>query len=65
MSAVASGERFLITRNGTLVAELRPIEPARRTFVPKAVFAVAAAHSPPIDAGVLRAEMDRLIDQRL
>jgi antitoxin (DNA-binding transcriptional repressor) of toxin-antitoxin stability system len=65
MNAVASGESFLIARNGVVVAELRPVEQARRTFVPKAVFAAVAAKSPHIDAAAFRADMDRFIDQQL
>ena len=34
IDAVAAGETFVVTRNGEPVAELRPIRPGRRTFVP-------------------------------
>jgi hypothetical protein len=52
-----------VTRNGTPVAELRPLGPHR--FVPRATIAEAAARAPRIDAGRFRAEVDAVIDQRI
>lgn len=65
MNAVAAGESFVITRNGTPVAELRPTERARRVFVPKAELAAVAARGPHIDAAAFRADLDRVVDQSL
>jgi prevent-host-death family protein len=65
IAAVAEGETFVVTRNGTPVAELRPVAPQRRTFVDKAALAQAVAHRPHIDLGAFRADIDRLVDQRL
>ncbi|MFD0560435.1 prevent-host-death family protein [Stackebrandtia endophytica] len=61
LQAVAAGESFIIARNGTPVAELRPL--ARRTFVPKEEVFRTAANLPPIDGAELRAELDELYDQ--
>lgn len=61
LEAAANGETFIVTRNGTPMAELRPIR--RRRFVSKAEALRATAHLPPIDADELRAELDAAIDQ--
>ncbi|MEW6283437.1 MAG: type II toxin-antitoxin system prevent-host-death family antitoxin [Candidatus Eremiobacterota bacterium] len=58
---VQAGQTIIVTRNGTPVAELRPV-PAR-TFVPRAALAAAAKHAPPIDYGRLRAELDAVVNQ--
>jgi prevent-host-death family protein len=60
---VEAGRTFVVTRNGTPVAELRPLRPRR--FVPRAVLADAAGRAPRIDAGQFRADVDALIDQRI
>jgi prevent-host-death family protein len=59
---VEAGRTIVVTRNGTPVAELRPIQPRR--FAPRASLAEAAAHAPRIDAGRFRADLDAVIDQR-
>lgn len=33
IDAVAAGEAFIVTRNGEPVAELRPLQPGRRTVI--------------------------------
>jgi prevent-host-death family protein len=60
---VEAGETIVVTRNGTPVAELRPIR-ARR-FVPRAMLMQAVARAPRIDAAQFRADLDAVIDQRL
>jgi prevent-host-death family protein len=60
---VEAGRILVVTRNGTPVAELRPIQPRR--FVPRVMIAGAAAHAPRIDAGQFRADLDAVIDQRI
>lgn len=65
MAAVAAGESFIVTRNGTPIAELRPITAKRRIFVPKAELIATAAEGPHVDAAVFRADIDRLVDQSL
>ncbi len=58
---VQAGRTIIITRNGTPVAELRPIRP--RQFVPRAALAEAATRAPRIDARRFRADVDALVDQ--
>jgi prevent-host-death family protein len=60
---VEAGRTFVLTRNGTPVAELRPIQPRR--FVPRAMIADARARAPHIDAGQFRADLDSVIDQSI
>lgn len=60
--AVEDGETFILTRNGTPIAEIRPI-PKKQTFVSTAEAARAMAHMPPIDYQEMRAELDEFIDQ--
>jgi AcrR family transcriptional regulator/antitoxin (DNA-binding transcriptional repressor) of toxin-antitoxin stability system len=45
IAAVAAGERFVVTRNGTPVAELRPVTTARRVLLPKGEVAAVAANA--------------------
>ena len=63
IDAVASGETFVVTRNGTPVAEIRPVTHARRPLVPKSEVLAATAQSPHLDAASFRADLDRLVDQ--
>ena len=58
---VQAGRTFIITRNGTPIAELRPIR--RRRFVPRAVIAEAAAQAARIDARRFREDVDAFVDQ--
>jgi len=60
---VEAGEIIVVTRNGTPVAELRPIR-ARR-FALRAIISKGAACAPRIDAARFRADLDAVIDQRL
>ena len=59
---VQSGQSMIVTRNGTAVAELKPVAVPRR-FVPRAVIAQAAITAPRIDAARFRADIDALVDQ--
>lgn len=61
LGEVQAGQTIIVTRNGTPVAELRPIQPRR--FVPRAVIAEAAARAPRVDAGRFRADVDAVVDQ--
>lgn len=65
IDAVASGESFVITRNGVAVAELRPIRRTERRFVPKAEVIALAASGPHVDLGQFRSDLDRVVDRRL
>ncbi len=65
IDAVASGETFVVTRNGVPVAELRPIQGPRRSFVRKSHLLALAATGPEIDLAQFKADLDRIIDQTL
>lgn len=65
IAAVAAGERFVITRNGEPVAELRPIEHHRRTVLPRAEVQALFASAPRIDRARFRADTDARIDPTL
>ncbi|HZE40710.1 MAG TPA: type II toxin-antitoxin system prevent-host-death family antitoxin [Stackebrandtia sp.] len=61
LQAVSQGETFIVARNGTPMAELRPLP--GRMFVSKEEAIRGAEHLPPMDYAKLRAELDELIDQ--
>ena len=65
MAAVEAGATFVVTRNGTPVAELRPLARGRRSFVARAEIAAVAAAGPHIDAAAFRRDLAAAIDQRL
>jgi prevent-host-death family protein len=65
IAAVAAGETFVVTRNGTPVAELIPIRERRPRFVTRSALIEAAAHGPSLDATRFRADIDRTFDQSL
>jgi len=58
---VEGGQTLVVTRNGTPVAELRPL--GTRRFVPRATIANAGALAPRVDAARFRADVDAIIDQ--
>lgn len=57
---VQAGQSITVTRNGTPVAELRPIPPRR--FVPRAAIAAAAQRAPRVDLARLRADLDAVVN---
>ncbi len=57
---VEAGHTITVTRNGTPIAELRPVR--KRRFVPRAVIASAQGHAPRIDAGRFRMDVDAVIE---
>jgi prevent-host-death family protein len=61
LRAVEAGEDFVVTRNGTPLAELRPLQ--RRRTVARAELIRAAAQLAPIDAAQFRADLDSVINQ--
>lgn len=65
IEAVTAGETFIITRNGEPVAELRPLQAGRRTFVSRTELAELATAGMRIDRHQFRADLDRVIDQGL
>jgi prevent-host-death family protein len=65
LAAVEAGASFVVTRNGTPVAELRPLARGRRPFVPRAEIAKLAAGGPRIDATAFRRDLDVAIGQNV
>ena len=65
IEAVVAGESFVVTRNGVPVAELRPIQQTRRTFVPTAELLVLAAAGSRINRKRFAADLDRAVNQGL
>lgn len=62
MKAVEAGERFVVTRNGQPVAELRPYE-RRRAFVSRAELRRLVAGADHIDRKRFIADIDAVTDQ--
>ncbi len=60
LRAVQEGQSMTVTRNGTPVAELRPV--AARQFVSRTVLEEAARNAPRIDARRFRADIDAVVD---
>jgi prevent-host-death family protein len=58
---VLHGESLTVTRDGTAVAELRPLRPAP---VPTAELVRRRRHLPDVDPEALRSDIDSVIDQR-
>jgi prevent-host-death family protein len=65
IEAVATGESFLITRNGSPVAELSPVRTTRRHFVAKSELVELASRGPHVDRELFRADLDRVIEPEL
>ncbi len=61
LRAVESGEDFVVTRNGTALAELRPLR--RRRFVAAAELLATARQLAPLDATAFRRDVDEFLDQ--
>lgn len=61
MRGVERGESFMITRNGTPIGRLVPLQ--RRTFVPREQVMAVFATAPVLDADRFRSEMDDLASQ--
>ncbi|TMB91084.1 MAG: type II toxin-antitoxin system prevent-host-death family antitoxin [Chloroflexi bacterium] len=65
VEAVARGEDFIVTRNGTPVAELRPVTAGKRRFVSKTDLIAVAATGPHLDAARFRADLEKVTGERL
>jgi len=61
MRELDRGEKFIVTRNGAPVGELRPIRP--RQFVPTGTLQAALRGVGPIDPRRFREDIDRYVDQ--
>jgi prevent-host-death family protein len=65
IAAVVAGETFVVTRNGQPVAEIHPVAPPRRRFVPRSEVLAVAATGPRLDAARFRRDLDAAFDQGL
>ncbi len=63
LRAVESGEDFVVTRNGTALAELRPLR--RRRFVATAELFASSRRLAPMESEAFRAEIDEVVDQSI
>lgn len=64
MTAVEAGESFILTRNGTPIAEVTPIR--RRRLVPTSELRSQLSGLPRVDYDEMRAESDELFgDERV
>ena len=61
MRGLDRGESFIVTRNGIPVGELIPLH--RRRFVSSQAAAALFSEAPRVDAGRLRRDLDRILDQ--
>ena len=62
MRAVESGESFIVTRNGTPIADLVPRQTAKRQAVPVGELLNSLAGAPRIDVDEFYADLDRYVD---
>lgn len=65
MDAVVAGETFVVTRNGEPVAELRPVQSLRKTFISRDDLARISGAAVRIDPAEFRRDLDDAIDQSL
>jgi prevent-host-death family protein len=63
IDAVAAGQTFVVTRHGTPVAELRPVQDRRPRFVSRNALVSAIATGPHLKAARFRADLDEALDQ--
>lgn len=63
LRAVEGGATFVVTRNGTPIAELHPLR--RRAFVPATEVMAMFAHDASIDANRFFDDLDSAVDQEL
>jgi prevent-host-death family protein len=62
MRAVENGESFIVTRNGTPIADLVPRQTAKRQAIPVGELLSALAGGPRIDAEEFYTDLDRYVD---
>lgn len=62
LERVIRGETLTVTRDGTAVAELRPIP---RRSLPAAELIARAKRTPRVDPAKLRSDIDAIVDQTL
>ncbi len=62
MRALANGESFIVTRNGTPIADLVPRQTAKRQAVPVGELLSALTRGPRIDVDEFYTDLDRYVD---
>jgi prevent-host-death family protein len=62
LDRVVRGETLTVTKDGTPVAELRPV---LRRSLPAAELIARARRAPKVDADLLRRDIDSVVDQSL
>lgn len=62
LDRVVRGETLTVTRDGTPVAQLRPVP---RRSLPSAELIARARRAPKVDADLLRHDIDSVLDQSL
>ena len=65
IDAVAAGETFVVTRNGEPVAELRPIQAVRKTFISRRELTHNSGVHVRIDPHQFRRDLNDAVDQSL
>ncbi|WP_425004488.1 type II toxin-antitoxin system Phd/YefM family antitoxin [Mycolicibacterium sp. S3B2] len=65
IDAVANGATFIVTRNGEPVAEIRPIQSVRKTFIRRQDLTRNAGVRDRIDPDQFRRDLDNTVDQSL
>jgi len=60
MRAVEHGETFIVTRSGTPIGELVPLQ--RRRFVSREQFTTMSENAPTVDVDRFRADLDRSVE---
>ncbi|MDQ1307000.1 MAG: hypothetical protein QG671_2832 [Actinomycetota bacterium] len=63
LRSVESGETFIVTRNGTPIAELHPLR--RQVFVASSQLLALMGRDQPIDADRFFGDLDNVVDQEL
>lgn len=63
MHAVEHGETFVVTRSGTPIGELVPLQ--RRRYVTREQFAAMSENAPMIDAEQFRFDLDAAMDAQI
>jgi antitoxin (DNA-binding transcriptional repressor) of toxin-antitoxin stability system len=63
MRALDEGESFVITRNGTPVGELRPLQ--RHRFIAAGAVVAMFRDAPAIDGTAFKNDLDAVVDQQI
>lgn len=63
MDAIEHGEAFIVTRSGTPIGELIPLQ--RRRYVTREQFTAMSENAPVIDAELFRSDLEVAIDTEM